>query len=113
MAGPTTIGPLYAYRGDEYKAEIPFEDDAGNPIDVSVSTFVATTSIGDDPTDQTYTIDTSDAASGKIYLTLTKEQTTSFPQEIIADLSETPTWGKTLLRWTHIFNDRAQTGVEV
>jgi hypothetical protein len=72
---------LTAYKGDTYTHRIDFEDTAGDPVNVTGSTFTAQVRrypAADAPL-ATFTVDTSQAATGRVVLTLPHATTSALP----------------------------------
>lgn len=69
---PAFVGDLDVYQGDDYPLVVTFKDDAGDPIDMTGVAFTADVrgDEGVDVGDLAWSVDTTDAATGKIVMTL-------------------------------------------
>lgn len=85
-------GTITVYQGDPKTIKISFTDDNGNPYDLSTSTWVATGRGG-----VPFTVDTSDAATGDIYITVSSEQSAVMPPLMTWDLIESGRWDRTVV----------------
>src|SRR5689334_7216464 len=92
MAGPATISRT-AYQGDKFALTVRFfSDDAKTvPIDLSAGTWRAQIRRNESSSTvlATFNVDTTDADTGVLVLSLTAAQTAELPQSCVWDLEDT------------------------
>ena len=87
---PPATRDLTIYRGDDYAHTVTVTDEAGDPVDVSGSTWAAQFRRHDrDETAVDFAIDATNAATGVIVHSLTAAQTADLPARGVYDLQRT------------------------